>query len=52
MHSEIAVERCEPLSASRDNGGGLVHLRALVRTTSSGGAIGNVLDQQLTGVMA
>jgi acyl dehydratase len=48
LHSEIGVGQCEPLPG----GGGLVHLRSLVRATASDGAISDVLDWRLLGLFA
>jgi acyl dehydratase len=48
LHSEIAVERCEPLSG----GGGLVQLRSRVRSTGRGGETSDVLDWRLVGLLA
>jgi acyl dehydratase len=48
VHSEISIERCEPLPG----GGGLVHLRSLVRATDLAGAVSDVLDWRLIGLFA
>lgn len=48
LHSEITVERCEPMPG----GGGLVHLRSQVRATDAEGSVTDVLDWRLVGVMA
>lgn len=48
LHSEISVERCEPLPG----GGGLAHLRSLVRATDAEGSVSDVLDWRLTGLFA
>ncbi len=47
LHSELDLERCEPLESS----GGLVHLRSRVRAEREDGAE-DVLDWRLVGVMA
>ncbi len=47
LHSEITVERCEPLP----DFGGLVHLRSQVRATGLGDAVTDVLDWRLVGVL-
>ncbi len=48
VHSEAAVERCEALPG----GGGLVHLRSLVRSTNTAGDVSDVLDWRLIGLFA
>lgn len=49
LHSDIHVERCEPLA----RGGGLVHLRSLVRARRSGADTStDVLDWRLIGLLA
>ena len=48
LHSEVSVERTEPLTA----GGGLVHLRSLVQATRPGGEKSAVLDWRLVGLFA
>jgi acyl dehydratase len=48
LHSEISIERCEALAG----GGGLVHLRSLVRATTSDGVVADVLDWRLIGLFA
>ena len=42
---KFTVERCEPLP----DGGGLVHLRSLVRATNMDGTVSDVLDWRLIG---
>ena len=48
LHCEITVERCEALP----NGGGLGHLRSLVRATDLAGKVSDVLDWRLIGLFA
>jgi acyl dehydratase len=48
LHSEISIERCEALPA----GGGLVHLRSMVRATSPSDKVSDVLDWRLIGLFA
>lgn len=48
LHSEIGIGHCEPLPG----GGGLVHLRSLVRATASDGGISDVLDWRSVGLFA
>lgn len=48
VHSEISIERCEAMRG----GGGLVHLRSLVRATDLTGKISDVLDWRLIGLFA
>ena len=48
LHSEITVERCEALPG----GGGLAHLRSLVRATNMEGSVSDVLDWRLIGLFA
>jgi acyl dehydratase len=48
LHSTVAVTGCEPLPG----GGGLVALRSVVRALRADGAVDDVLDWRLTGVLA
>lgn len=48
LHSEITIERCEALP----DGGGIAHLRSLVRATDAGGSVSEVLDWRLIGLFA
>jgi acyl dehydratase len=48
VHSEIRIERCEALP----DGGGLAHLRSLVRATDIAGKVSDVLDWRFTGLFA
>jgi acyl dehydratase len=48
VHSEISIERCEALP----DGGGLVHLRSLVRATDLADKVSDVLDWRLIGLFA
>ena len=48
LHSEITIERCEALPG----GGGLAHLRSLVRATDMEGSVSDVLDWRLIGLFA
>ncbi len=48
LHSEITLERCEALPG----GGGLAHLRSLVRATDMEGSVSDVLDWRLIGLFA
>lgn len=48
VHSQISIERCEALPA----GGGLAHLRSLVRATDLSGKASDVLDWRLIGLFA
>jgi acyl dehydratase len=48
LRSAVEVTNLEPLPA----GGGLVGLRSLVRATRADGAVEDVLDWRLTGVLA
>ena len=48
LHSEITIERCEALP----DGGGLAHLRSLVRATNTEGSVSDVLDWRLIGLFA
>jgi hypothetical protein len=48
LHSEIRIERSEPLAA----GGGLVHLHVAVHSTAADGRASDVLDWRLAALFA
>jgi acyl dehydratase len=50
LHSEVHVERCDPLAEG--SGGGFCHLHALVRATKGSGEVADVLDWRLVGLFA